>query len=381
MSVSNKNGDDNSGLHDLKALASSTKKRRTRRLTSEMDAQNSLLQSAAGLAAVALPDPSKEQPVSLAAVSLKDAPVVAESLAHETATPSFSTLDKPTSSSSKFLLVAGLGAVAAAAAAFYMLRGAAGGDGIEAAPAVAVAQASSEEPAEVVPAAEETAVAAVEPLALDQAIAKEAPGEAAVESPEAVVDESATAEPAEKKTPETLGKDSQRPGKTDRRRKALKSEKSEKTEKLVASKPEKAKAPKPAKEEKKSEGKSPTLGEGGTSLDDVLSSVTGGIDKPIVADKQDDKPSKKRLERGDVAKAMKAISPAAKGCYSAEEYTGTVIVKYSVAPDGSIKKVVATGAHKSSKTGKCVVSAVKKAKFPAFSGSIQSFSFPFLLSP
>jgi hypothetical protein len=388
MPLTNK-GDEHSGLHDLKALASSTKQRRSRRLSSEMDAQDSLLQSAASLEAVALPDPSKEQPVSVAAVALTDAPLAAQATtattATETSAPAFASLDKPKSSSK--MLIGLVVVAAAAAAAFFVMNGAGEGDKTETETAAAIAPADTEsapeldptpvEPAPEVaplPAADDAEETAGDELAAaDLTVSDEATDEEATDE-EVVADEVV----AEK--PEKAAKSSSK--KAEKSDKRVKSDKSDKSDKAVAvAKPKKEE--KPAKEDKasKKSEKAPVLGEGGADLDDVLSSVTGGVDKPIVSDEKDDKPSKKKLERGDVAKAMKSISSAAKSCYSAEEYTGTVIVKYSVGSDGKIKKAAATGKHKSSKTGKCVVAAVKKAKFPAFSGSTQSFSFPFLLSP
>lgn len=391
MTVSNKTSDDDSGLHDLKALASSTKQRRSQRLSSQMEAQDSLLQSAASLEAVALPDPDKEQPISLEAVAIADAPLATGAVAQAglstpLASAAQTSIGTPPASGSKILLLGGLVILAAGAVAFYMMRGGAGDSGessVSAANAVVVPAAAdeAEEAAPVEPAAEEVAIAADE--SADELTAS-ADEDAAAILEEAPADEKMAAE--DELVDTKKNSKSEKSAKTE---KGAKSEKSEaaiaKAEARAAAKAEAKAARDLAKAEKKAaakaDEKAPTLGEGGASLDDVLSSVTGGVDKPIVDDKKDDTPSKKKLERGDIAKAMKGITPAAKSCYSAEEFTGTVMVKYSVSPSGKMTKSTAMGAHKSSKTGKCVLNAVKKAKFPAFSGATQSFTFPFLLSP
>ncbi len=396
MPVSNSTSDDDSGLHDLKALASSTKQRRSQRLSSQMEAQTSLLQSGASLDAVALPDPDKAQPVSLATVAIADVPALGATADTATASASLSSIGTPPTSGSKFLVLGGLAVLAAGAVAFYVMRGAGGDSGSnDSASAASVAVAPSAVGLED-EASEPTAVAPeVVALAVEDEASAEDEIAAVTEdgSEEEAREELSTDELIEAADPEKSEKSekSEKNTKSDKNSKSNKSDKSEKSAARQEAKAKrelakaekkaaKAEAAKAAAKEAKSEGKAPTLGKGGASLDDVLSSVTGGVDKPIVVEK-DDKPSKKNLGRSDVSKAMKAITKAAKSCYSAEEFSGTVMVKYSVAPSGKMTKTTALGAHKSSKTGKCIVRAVKRAKFPAFSGATQSFTFPFLLSP
>jgi hypothetical protein len=236
---------------------------------------------------------------------------------------------------------------------------------------VAAVDVEGDESAAEVPAEEEVAMA-------DEISDEQADEELAADL-EVEVAEPAKADKSEKKAkPDSSSKSDKATTKAERA-----AAKAEKAAAKLAKKEEAKQARELAKAEKKAAKpgeKAPTLGKGGASLDDVLSSVTGGVDKPIV-DVKDDTPTKKKLERGDVSKAMKAITKSAKSCYSSEEFSGTVMVKYSVASSGKMTKATALGAHKSSKTGKCVVNAVKRAKFPAFSGATQSFTFPFLLSP
>ncbi len=362
----NKNKDslivEDSELDDLQAMASSAKRRRSQRLSSQMDAQDSLLQSNAVLDAVVLPDPSKQAAVSIAEVA---APATA--VAKESAVKPVVAAAEPQqgpASSNKGLYV-GLGLlVVGAAAAFLLLGGDTKADEQATSEAVAAAVVDDAVVDDELPPAIEMAPA----LALEED-AKEAVVEPAADTVEEVVEEAAP----KKKTDVGVEKNAKTPKNAKEKVPRLAVEPKTKPSKPGPAKPGPAK-PDPAKPDPaKKSGKS-------SSLDDVLSSVTGGVDKPI-AKQEDERPSKKTLGRGDVAKAMKKITPAAKSCYSAEEFSGMVKVKYSVAPDGSISKASATGAHKDSKTGKCVVRAVRKAKFPAFSGATMSFSFPFLLSP
>lgn len=356
---------DSSGLHDLQAMASSAKKRRSQRLSSQMDAQDSLLQSSAALDAVVLPDPNKEQAaVSIAAV---DVPATGQATASASALTAASVATAATpatelsvekSSSGKGLYIGLALAAAVAAGAFFML----GGQEETVTEPAAVAEA-------VVPAAADPAPVPEmipAPVIVDET--EDADGEtevAAEPEPAAVVLAPVVADEPTKVTKKSA--------------KATKSKSSDAkaTKTKVAAAAKEKKAEPVAKAEKKPAKKLDET----SSLDDVLSSVTGGVDKPIAKKTDDTGPSKEQLSRGDVAKAMKKISPAAKGCFKAEEFSGMVKVKYSVGSDGSVTKAAASGAHASSKTGQCVVKAVKKAKFPPFSGATMSFTFPFLLSP
>ncbi len=344
------NKKDSSELDDLQAMASSAKRRRSQRLSSQMEAQDSLLQSNAVLDAVVLPDPSKS--VSIAEVSVPSAVVAKESVT-DSAMPAVAVAEPvPTasSSSSNKGLYVGIGLLAVGAVAAFLLLGGDTKGNDRVAEAAAVVE-------DELPPAVEAAPAMVVVEEEDEQTEDEATPEPTenVENVAAVAPKDTTP----KKSPDkAIQKNADKP-------KVVKEKAVKKDSPKIAATPK----PKPTKKPDAS-----------SSLDDVLSSVTGGVDKPIAA-KEDEAPTKKGLGRGDVAKAMKRITPAAKSCYSVEEFSGMVKVKYSVAPDGSVSKASATGAHKGSKTGACVVRAVRKAKFPAFSGATMSFSFPFLLSP
>lgn len=377
------NKDETSDLHDLQAMASSAKKRRSQRLSSQMDAQDSLLQSSAALDAVVLPDPNKEQNVSIVDVATAKAAANGTDVVAEVAMAAAPVAVMEEKKSSGKGLYVGLAlAAAAAAGAFFML-------GQKDTPSESTATAPA-------------AVSAAAPAASDPSTAPEAPPVPAIVDDEsensemaALADDEAASETEDTEpaaVSDTQEDTDAEPAASEKVAK-VKSEKPkadlEKTDKEKADKPkvvaaanekntksDEGKEEKPKKEEKPE----PKL-DSNASMDDILSSVTGGIDKPIAKKEEADTPSRTTLSRGDVAKAMKKITPSAKACYKVEEFSGMVKIKYSVDPDGSVTKAAASAPHASSKTGQCVVDAVKKASFPPFNGATMSFTFPFLLAP
>ncbi len=94
--------------------------------------------------------------------------------------------------------------------------------------------------------------------------------------------------------------------------------------------------------------------------------------------KQDDKPKleKKSLSGGDFKNGMAAISGRAQGCYKGTQ--GTASVKLTIAPSGQVSKVTVTGVGAAEAA--CVQAAVKGATFPAWEGGPQSFGYSYLLS-
>ena len=374
--------DESSGLHDLQAMASSAKKRRSQRLSSQMDAQDSLLQSTAALDAVVLPDPSKEQAVSIdpvapsASKSANKASPALSKASPAVAVPVTEMAESTTSSSSKGGLYVAFACVAAVAVGAYVMLGGKSETSQPAAAKPVAAVVPDVEPADVEPAAVEPDN--VEPPVVEPAILP------AVNPDETDSVDDDTEEPVKPAAEVKIDK----PSKSENDSKAEKARKAEKSSKAEAKlKAEKAKIAaaakdkKPAKDTKPAEDKTEKKPDANASLDDVLSSVTGGVDKPIAKETTDTKPTKTSLSRGDIAKAMGKVKGAAKACYKAEEFSGMVKVKYSVGPDGSVTKAAATGAHASSKTGACVVKAAKRAKFPPYSGASMSSTFPFLLAP
>jgi hypothetical protein len=131
----------------------------------------------------------------------------------------------------------------------------------------------------------------------------------------------------------------------------------------------KDKAPPVKKEEKKTEG-----GEGEPSFDALLKEA--GVSDP----KKDTKPKldKKSLSGGDIKTGMSAVAGKAAGCYQGTQ--GTATVKLTVAPSGQITKASVTGVFAGTPVAACVVAAVKSTSFPPWDGGPQSFGYSYLLS-
>ncbi len=94
--------------------------------------------------------------------------------------------------------------------------------------------------------------------------------------------------------------------------------------------------------------------------------------------KDADKPKleKKSLSGGDFKNGMAAISKRAQGCYKGTQ--GTASVKLTIAPSGAVTKVSVSGVG-AAEAG-CVEAAVRGASFPAWEGGPQSFGYSYLLS-
>lgn len=372
--------EENSGLLELKSLAQSAKRRHSQRVTSQVEAQESLLASTAALNAVALPNPNKE--VSTPLPDVKGTGSV----------PAFDeTIDAATESAKASRGIGiwlALGGVAlAAAAAFFVLggekageQGARSGVATKVAPPVdsPAAQSGGESPGSQPTSArglaedlesDQESEGSLDALDEDDAIEPETAAAAVEKEPggaPATSDGERAARKDKVRSEETRAK--AREGKKAATRATSAGDEDKASEKKAA-------AEKPPEAEAGASAKEPS----GDDIDDVLSAVTGGVDNQKT-NKVEKKPTKTRLDRSDVAKAMGKVSGKAKACHAAEKFTGSVLVRFTVDPSGKIAKAKAKGAHASSATGKCVVAAVKGASFPAFSGRPTSFTFPFLLS-
>jgi hypothetical protein len=87
---------------------------------------------------------------------------------------------------------------------------------------------------------------------------------------------------------------------------------------------------------------------------------------------------KKELTSDDFKKGMAAITSKAQACYKGTQ--GSANVKLTIAPSGSVSKVTVSGAFAGKPEADCVAAAVKTASFPAWDGGPQSFGYPILLS-
>jgi hypothetical protein len=379
--------DEDSGLHDIRSLASSTKARLSSRRSTQgpvVDDDDVLSSSSAGWKAVALPEPAKM--VSLPAlaelpskrdVKEKDkaakkardakeaedqaavgatasAPVAAPaaelpaSIAPAKAAPAVTSIssriapNKQAGGRGKTIALIAVGLAAAAGGVLYFAMGtkSASKDHVafEAKP-LAPLPTMTAPTIEKVPAP--VAVAAVEP------------------APAAQV------EPVPPPAPEPDVKAVAAKGAVDKE----KVHKVEIRDTPKAAKPDVAK-PAPVKDDKKN--KDPDAGD--PSFDQLLKEA-GVSDQ-----KKENKPAleKKSLSGSDFKNGMGAISGKAQGCFAGTQ--GTAAVKLTVAPSGQVSKVSVSGVFAGSPVGSCVESAVKGASFPPWDGGPQTFSYSFLLS-
>jgi hypothetical protein len=133
----------------------------------------------------------------------------------------------------------------------------------------------------------------------------------------------------------------------------------------------------PAVEQKANEKPGKTAGGGDAEKDkdfDALLKEAGVADKKAAKPKLD----KKELSGEDFKKGMAAITAKAAACYKGTQ--GSANVKLVIAPSGSVSKVTVSGAFAGKPEAACVSAAVKGASFPAWDGPPQSFGYPILLS-
>ena len=367
----NNDREEDSGLHDIRNLASSTKARLSSRRSTQspvVTEDDVLASSSAGWKAVALPEPAKmvslpalaELPSAVeiertdkaarAAAKVEAKRAVAVTPAEATPVAAAATEAAPANqigariaaqqSGGKGKLVALVGVLVAAAAGvgvFVMMQD----KDAPATSATSVARPAVVAEAPVLKAAPVAPAPVVEPIPEEPA-----PVVAAVEpAPAAVVEEKA-------------------PAKADK-----KAHKVEIRDTVNVAKDEPAKPAKVVKEEPKAKGD-----DNEPSFDALLKE--GGISDQKAAVKP--KLEKTSLSQPDFKTGISAVSARAQGCFKGTQ--GTAMVKMSIAPDGSVAKATVTGQFAGTPEGTCVEGAVKSAKFPAWDGGPQSFSYSYLLA-
>ena len=77
---------------------------------------------------------------------------------------------------------------------------------------------------------------------------------------------------------------------------------------------------------------------------------------------------------------MTRVTGTVNECYARHGVAGTVDVKLTISPAGTVTTVAATGAFAGTPTGACVEAAVRTARFPPFDGAPQSWPYTFLLA-
>jgi len=365
--------DEDSGLHDIRNLAQSTKQRLSKKITAAppMD-DNVLASSSAGWKAVALPEPAKmislpeldqlpskkqikEQQKAAAKAKVEDAPVRApthldESAPVAKAAPATSmsfgaNIVAQKKSKAPLYALVGVGLAAAAGGIIYVTT-----QGKAAAPAPVVAKA-------------DTAAPTPPPAAAPAQIAAPATPPPVVDTAAAAGSAEAVAPPAD--VPVAVPATKTKPGKGG----PSKGDMSKKVAPTVEGKPE-AKKPEPVKP---GTGKEPPK-EGEPNFDDLLKEA--GVKDPNKAKKP--VLDKKSLSGADFKAGMNGIAGKAAACYAGTQ--GTAAVKLTVAPSGQVTKASVSGPFAGTAVAACVEAAVRGASFPAWEGGPQSFNYSFLLA-
>ena len=371
--------DEDSGLHDIRSLASSTKAR----LSSRRSTQNPvvtdddvLAASSAGWKAVALPEPAKM--VSLPELSelptkreieakdkaakkareakagedaaiaksevtrdAKAAPA-AELPATETSMPMIGSriaAQKASNGRGGTIALVGMGLAAAAGAVFYF--GFYNKEADKASAPTAVATAKSELPKMSAP-----MMAAPVPH---------------VETAPAVGPDTTVAAPVEPAPDDKVEAKAADP-----------KQKVHKVEIRDTPKETKPEAAKP--EVKKDDGKKKDPDAGDPSFDQLLKEAGVSDQKKEVKVVLD----KKSLSGSDIKTGMSSVEGKAQKCFAGTQ--GTATVKLTVDPSGKVQKVSVSGVFAGTPVASCVEAAVKSASFPAWDGGPQSFGYSYLLA-
>ena len=367
---------EDSGLHDIRSLAQSTKQRMANKRvsTSPVRTDEELL-AASSAGWVAMPEPAKM--VSLPALdelpSKADvrADMKASKAASAAAVPSIerpafgANLTARKKSSKAPVAIAGVVLAAAAGVGIYIFTQ---NQGKDSAPAVAKADTQG--------AAANSAPAATPPVVAQKAPEPPPPPPPAAE-PTPTAD-TAAAGSAALEAPVEVAKADPVPTKGSPKHAVTKSKPAGKTSKPAAE--EKVETTKPVDEpppppKTKGEGKKGGKGdENEPSFDALLKEA--GVD-------QTKKPTgpkleKKQLTRDDFNAGMSAVKNAAQACYKGTQ--GTAQFKMSIAPSGQVTSVTVVGQFAGKPEGSCVESAVRAAHFPPWDGSPQTFTSSYLLA-
>ncbi|HWO18180.1 MAG TPA: hypothetical protein VNO30_05370 [Kofleriaceae bacterium] len=382
--------DEDSGLHDIRNLASSQRMRLSKRASqTSIHADDDLLASASGSwRAVALPEPAKmvalpeladlppasdvkgttaakaeakaEAKAAKAAKGSKESAKAAKEAAKEAAkdaarpgeaasaveqpgkvTPITAAKSKPKASGKRnaLLAAAGLGLAAAAGVAFFVStqRNETEESARRAAPRAAEDQAMQLPELRRVE-TRPAAIAEPEPVAAGSAAAAPAP------APAEPAERAKAVEPAPEKPTKSIGK--------------------------YVPNVEDSPAPDPSPK-KKGDVKKPDPGD--PDFDKLLKEAG-------YQEKKADEPKleKKSLSGDDIKKVMNAVTPKVTSCYAGQQ--GTAVVKLTVAPTGQVQKMTVSGVFAGTPTGACVEGAIQSVTFPPWDGVPQTVNFSYLLA-
>lgn len=381
--------EEDSGLHDIRNLAKSTKQRLSSRMATPISDEDALASASGSWKNIALPQPAKmvslpeladlpskadlraaEKQAKEAAAAAKEAERSAKKSARDSkkdiaeAAPAAAAVEaaavepaaaverkafslpsqKQKASKGPIFALVGLGVAAAAGGVIYMQMNKKADE-----PAPQVAQ-SAPAKVEVTTTPIEPAVAPTPPPP-----PPEEPAPAVEEPPVAPI-----AAPAEE------------PKKDDEEKKVKKA----KVHTVEIVDEGKKTPPKPAPEKKPPPAAKGSGAEesGEPSFDELLKEA--GVDQT----KKEKKPKldKKELSGGDFKKGMGAVSANAKACYSGTQ--GIAMIKMVISPDGKVEKVTISGAFAGKPEADCVSNAVKAASFPPWDGGPQTFNYSYMLA-
>jgi hypothetical protein len=382
---------DDSGVHDMKALAQTAKQRISRRITSQHDAYDESLisSSQSGLRAVALP--VQAQVVSLEMPSsLPGASAIAGAEAAGI-TPIEAARGKK--SKAIWFIAAGGVIAAAAAAAFVISSGAKKKDD------GALAQASAGSgPADVVAMKDSVAPSAAAGVASGSAAAVEtgavetgsSSGSAAT-TVVAIDPTAGSAAPPSEAPADGADKAAATAGGEQHKTHDAHPPKAESRNSGGAGSARAGAGAGAGSSKGKNDGKATGAGGGGgggggvaagggDSMEELLAAASGGAQHPTQGlDTGPAKPAKESLDSKDIRTGMGAVAKQAQACYDNYGIAGHVKIKATVEPSGKVTKAEATGEFAGTPTGTCVANAAKSASFPAWSGAPMTISYGFTL--
>ncbi len=391
---------EHSGLHDIRELARSAKRRIDRKNQAETNAEHALRASASALDLIALPEIDSFEPTAkpkrrlgrgtASPIAAKATPVIAKPAAaieaplKTAAAPSVHipqstelhgfapevTGAQSPSGKRKWALGAFLLVAMSAGAAAFLFAGNKKEQSTVAKPVAAQPVASQPVVAKKIEAKKAPAVVIEQPVKVELETAEREVAEP-VATPAEKVEVATKPEPkVEKPAAKKVEIDKASVKKPEPKKVVAKVEdKKPEVKKEIAAKKQEIKKevskPKPASDD----------------ISALLDEATAGGDiaGPKKVKKEAAKPSKTKITMTDVRKHVGGISGKVNGCYARYKQSGTAKIRFTVAPSGKVTKAYAKGAFKGTETGKCASHHVKKVKFPAFAGRPQSFTYPFLL--
>ena len=90
-----------------------------------------------------------------------------------------------------------------------------------------------------------------------------------------------------------------------------------------------------------------------------------------------DEPVLKTLTRAQVNAGLKSVTSRVRRCNKGD--SGIAVIEVVIGKNGRVTRSLATGAYSGTSTGKCFSRAVRRAKFPKFTGSRITVRYPFRL--